>query len=200
MVKLKDIHLNYDTDKGTGHSYIETYDLLFEQEQHKPINFLEIGCLTCGSLKMFNEFFSQATIYGIDNWIQNTDHMGTLLQNKGINLDLIVEDINLNYDRVRLITCDSTDSEQVASNFRDIKFKFIIDDGDHRAESQLVTFKNMINYLSDDGIYVIEDVEHGDFLLDRIAKFDSSLHVEYIPFHKDRRADDALILIAKNAI
>lgn len=30
-VKLSDIHLNYDTDKGTGHSYIETYDELFSE-------------------------------------------------------------------------------------------------------------------------------------------------------------------------
>ena len=199
MKKLADIHLNYDTDKGKGHSYIETYDLLFSRYQNLPINFLEIGCLTCGSIKMFNEFFSQARIYGIDNWSQSTDHLGTSLHHKGINLNEIIEDINTNYPRVKLVTCDSTSSDDVDKNFKDkLKFDLIIDDGDHRAESQLATFKNMIHYLNNDGCYVIEDVEHQNLLLKGIAEFDSSLHVEFIPFYKNHRADDALILIAKN--
>ena len=202
MIKLRDVHLNYDTDKGTSHSYIETYDLLFSRYQNLPINFCEIGVMTGGSLKLWNEYFPVATIYGLDIWLYPEPKDWTIHGFKETqSANLIIKDFTSNYPRVKLITCDSTNSDDVDKNFKDkLKFDLIIDDGDHRVESQLASFQNMIGYLSNDGCYVIEDVEHQDVLLEGIAKFDSSLHVEFIPFYKNRRPDDALILVTKNLI
>lgn len=198
-MKLTDIHHKYDTDKGTYHSYIEKYDELFASFKDQSINFLEIGCLTCGSIKMFNEFFSQATIYGIDNWEQNTDHMGHLLHNKGINLTQIIEDIKQNYPKVKLITCDSTNVDAVKTNIQDLKFEIIIDDGDHSIKSQFETFKNFIPYLTNGGFYIIEDVGHVKELLQLLSSYikenNLSFRVESHVFYKNNRADDAIILI-----
>jgi len=198
-MKLSTIHSNYDTDKGTYHSYIEKYDELFGIFKDKKINFLEIGCLTCGSIKMFNEFFTQGHIYGMDNWAQNTDHMGHLLHNKGINLTEIIDDVKENYPRVKLITCDSTNKDAVEKKLSGIKFEIIIDDGDHRLESQFETFKNFIPYLEQGGVYVIEDVGYLQDLLQMINNYiienNISLNVQGYGWYKDNRADDAIIVI-----
>lgn len=198
-MKLADIHNKYDTDKGTYHSYIEKYDELFASFKDQPINFLEIGCLTCGSIKMFNEFFTQGHIYGMDNWEQNTDHMGHLLHNKGINLTQIIDDVNQNYPRVKLITCDSTNVDAVKTSMQNLKFEIIIDDGDHSIKAQFKTFRNFIPYLADGGVYIIEDVGHVKELVQSIRSYikenDLNFNVEGHTFYKNNRADDAIILI-----
>jgi len=198
-MKLLDIHSKYDTDKGTYHSYIEKYDELFGPHRDEQFNFLEIGCLTCGSIKMFNEFFSQATIYGMDNWAQNTDHMGHLLHNKGINLTQVIEDVRSNYPRVKLITCDSTNRSQVNQILNGKTFKFIIDDGDHSLAAQFNTFKNFISYLELGGVYIVEDVGHVNELAEQISQHiqehNLNLNVEIKGWYKGNRADDAILII-----
>jgi hypothetical protein len=198
-MKLADIHLNYDTDKGTSHSYIETYDVIFGPYQDHDINFLEIGALTCGSLRMFNDFLSKAQIYGVDDWSQTADHNGIPLANKNIDVQAIIKDINDNYPRVHLITCDSTNPEQVKEKFKDVKFKFILDDGDHTPQGQFNTFKNFIPYLADNGTYIVEDVygivELDEMLRAYIAEHNLPYHVKVVGFFKGQRADDAIIVI-----
>jgi len=198
-MKLSQIHNKYDTDKGTYHSYIEKYDEIFGPYKYEIFNFLEIGCLTCGSIKMFNEFFTQAHIYGLDNWTQSTDHIGHILSNKGIDLEKIKEDIDLNYPRVHLKTCDSTNVEQVKSRLGDVKFKFIIDDGDHSPEAQLQTFKNFFPFLEYNGIYIVEDVGHIHSLAQDVQTYlNTNGHYKKVEIHgwyKGNRADDAILVI-----
>jgi len=198
-MKLVDIHQKYDTDKGTFHSYIDKYDEIFGPYRTDKLNFLEIGCLTCGSIKMFNEFFTHAHIYGLDNWAQITDHTGQILANKGIDLEKIKQDIDQNYPRVHLKTCDSTDSEQIKSRLGDLKFQFIIDDGDHSPEAQFQTFKNFLPYLEKEGVYIIEDVSNLEILSKDIQIY---LNINYIEmrtelhaWYKGNRGDDAMIII-----
>jgi cephalosporin hydroxylase len=198
-MKLSEIHQKYDTDKGTYHSYIDKYDEIFGPYKYEQLNFLEIGCLTCGSLKMFNEYFSRAHIYGVDNWAQNTDHIGHLLSNKGIDLKAIVEEINDSYPRVHLKTCDSTNTDQVKQRLKDVRFKFILDDGDHSLAAQLTTFKNFLPYLEYNGVYIIEDVAHVNELAEQIAQHLKEIHrsmsVEILGWYKGNRADDAILII-----
>lgn len=200
-MKLADIHTKYDTDKGTGHSYIDTYDRLFAPHQHQPINFLEIGCLTCGSLKMFNDFFSKATVYGIDNWSQITDHVGVPFIHKGIDLHQVVNDIKQNYPRVVLKTCDSTNKQQVDAELGNIKFQLIIDDGDHSAPAQYQTFVNFIDLVDSRGVYIVEDVGDWNNLDQKIRYYLRSNKIkattQLLEFHKDGRLDDVLYIVTK---
>ena len=198
-MKLADIHHKYDTDKGTHHSYIEKYDEIFGPYKYENFNFLEIGCLTCGSIKMFNEFFTEAHIYGLDNWAQNTDHIGHLLSNKGIDLKAVVEEINTNYPRVHLKTCDSTNKQEVQKRLSGMDFKFILDDGDHSLAAQLTTFKNFLPYLEWGGTYIIEDVAHVNELAEQIHQYlnetNRKMTVEIQGWYKGNRADDAIIIV-----
>lgn len=198
-MKLSQIHNKYDTDKGTYHSYIDQYDEIFGPHKYETFNFLEIGCLTCGSLKMFNEFFPKAHIYGLDNWAQNTDHIGHLLAHKGIDLNLVKEEIDLNYPRIHLKTCDSTNQEQVAQRLNDVRFRFIIDDGDHSLVAQYSTFKNFLPFLEWNGVYIIEDVGHAAELAQLIKQYldehRKTLNVEIKGWYKGNRADDAILVI-----
>jgi cephalosporin hydroxylase len=173
-MKLKDIHLNYETDKGVLHSYIETYDELFFEYQNKKINFLEIGCATCASLKMFNEYFLNATLYGVDDWSQGNQGFMQVLcgfgEKKYAIRDLISE-IKNNYPKINLVTCNSTDLENVNDRFKDTKFDIVIDDGDHTHEAQFKTFKNFIPKLNSGGVYIVEDVRHHKILSDNIKQY-----------------------------
>lgn len=203
-MKLEDIHLNYETDKGVMHSYIQTYDELFEQYQNQNINFLEIGCATCASLKMFNEYFSKATIYGVDDWSYSSVGFVQVLTgfgNKKYAIRDLIAEIKNNYPRIKLITCDSSDSENVNYVFKQKKLDIIIDDGDHTHEVQFKTFKNFISKLNEGGVYIIEDVRHHQILSENIKNYIKEHNLNFNVTVKDFGItpqgwdDDVLIII-----
>jgi hypothetical protein len=190
-VKLEDIHKKYDTDKGVRHSYIEFYDQLFGEFKNDQINVCEVGCLTCQSLMMFNDYFPNATIYGVDNWSRIKDGKITGFT-KTHDVQELLNNIKTNYPRIVLKAFDST----VQSNeFDGLKFKIIIDDGDHRPEAQIATFLNLYKYLDNGGIYVIEDVESRQAADKIIAHIDKKNRIRYIPFGKI--PDDNLIIVER---
>jgi hypothetical protein len=190
-VKLEDIHKKYDTDKGVRHSYIEFYDKLFSELKNDQINVCEVGCLTCQSLMMFNDYFPNATIYGVDNWSRIKDGKITGFT-KTHDVQELLNNIKTNYPRIVLKAFDST----VQSNeFDGLKFKIIIDDGDHRPEAQIATFLNLYKYLDNGGIYVIEDVESRQAADKIIAHIDKKNRIRYIPFGKI--PDDNLIIVER---
>ena len=156
MRTIKEMHLDYATDKGRGHTYVDTYDRIFKPYQIKEMNFLEIGVLLGGSLKMWHEYFPQATIWGSDNFQQvdtNQDFGGIK-----VNRDDVVEDLS-QYERIKFIEpLDSRDKHKVEEAYEGVLFDVIVDDGDHDPAIQLQTFHNHVPFLSPDGIYVIEDV------------------------------------------
>lgn len=198
-MKLADIHRNYDTDKGTSHSYIDIYDTLFESMQNQEIVLLEIGALTCGSLKMFEHYFQTGTIYGIDNWAQTSENTVSGFRNQSYKLGDLIEDINTNHSRIKLITCDSTNTEQVNQQVGSLTFNIIIDDGDHKVESQFATYCNFIRYLEPGGIYIVEDVDKYHILQNQILNYNQThglkLDVETKALFKNHRPDDVLLII-----
>jgi hypothetical protein len=199
-MKLQQLHTQYNTDKGTAHSYIDLYDQLFEPYQHATVNFLEIGALTCGSLKMFHTYFSKAHIMGVDNWSQQADHEGNSFISMGIDLAAIIQDVTRNYPRVQLITCDSTDPQQVATKFGHTKLDLIVDDGDHHPHSQLQTFINFWPYWnSHTGVYIIEDVIDLNYLKhimhNHVHAHAWPVKLEAHAFLKNNRGDDNVLVI-----
>ena len=199
MIQLQNLHLKYDTDKGTAHSYIDTYDKLFAKFQKQPINFLEIGALTCGSLKMFHEYFTQAIIWGVDDWSQKTNHYGQDLNQLNIDQSKIIEDVTDNYTRIKLVTCNSLNKQQVAKEFQNTQFQIIIDDGDHNHFSQLTTFSNFYPFWDSNGVYIIEDVNEPNLLIQGLEYYKTINSLSYqwkvYEFYKDGRGDDILIQI-----
>jgi hypothetical protein len=66
-------HFSLDTivdknisDKNTCHSYLEVYDNILKDKQLTCKNVLEIGIQHGGSIKLWNDYFVNANIYGLD--------------------------------------------------------------------------------------------------------------------------------------
>jgi hypothetical protein len=137
--------------KKRAHTYLPEYDKLFEQYKDDTINILEIGVLDGSSLKLWSQYFTNSSnIYGIDCY-------------KRITKAKVERNVR-GYNNVELYKVDSVgpkgydERKKFFNNLKDQKFHIIIDDGDHKPESQVKTFNNFINHLHDNGTYIIEDI------------------------------------------
>ena len=144
-MRLKDLVDNSKTDKNTLHSYLDVYDNLIGSKRLTAKNILELGILHGGSIKLWNDYFVNAQIYGIDTMDYNDVWDGIKC----------IPNIHI------LTSIDGYNSEFVSHNFiiPQIKFDLVIDDGPHSLESmkQFITLYSQI--LADDGILVIENVQ-----------------------------------------
>jgi hypothetical protein len=170
------------SDKGRMHSYIEYYERWFEPRRHEPVQLLEIGVMTGGSMLLWQHYFSDAMLAGID------------LRN-GFNQTLPFQQDILAMWRWGV---DSTDPAQVPELG---KYDFVIDDGAHDAQSQIHTFKNYWPHVADGGTYFIEDIESDDSIQTITQFMLGYLHGQ--PHVKDyyrgfaHRADDRILAITK---
>ena len=131
------IGLKYKTDKITHHGYHRFYDYFLIPYKHKHFNFFEIGINTGRSLRTWNDFFTNAKIYGMD-----IDH-------------------EYDHERGKIFKGDQSKKTHLAKIVKAIKTsEFIIDDGSHVPEHQLLTFNYFFkNLLEFGGVYIIEDIE-----------------------------------------
>jgi hypothetical protein len=149
-MSLEQIVYNLRTDKNTTHSYLPLYQALLINKKETAKNVLEVGICEGGSIKLWNDFFTNATVYGLD--IMHINNVWSDIKNK---------------NKIILHTStDAYDNNFFTNNFlnKDIKFDFMLDDGPHTLESM----KNFINLYSqimtDDGILIIEDVQSWDWI------------------------------------
>lgn len=131
------------TDKGsTGpyyikHNYTEIYGDLLRYYKNRKNNILEIGIRQGGSLKMWEEYFKNSTIYGID---------------------LTLKEIKVNTEKLRIFQGNAYDKSVINNYFDNIKFDVIIDDGSHSVQDQITCLNLYSELLTDDGILIIEDI------------------------------------------
>jgi 23S rRNA U2552 (ribose-2'-O)-methylase RlmE/FtsJ len=177
MKPLSEIYLDYQSpeghgDKGTAHSYIDEYQRLLTPYRDNS-TVLEIGLCMGESLLMWEEFFTNSKVFGVDI----TPHL--LLE--------LIEDNTHN-----IIIADAT-KETILEHFSNETFDVIIDDGSHRLDDQVDTFKLFKDKMNSGGIFIIEDVSN----IDDTKEMFSSLHdnIEIIDNrHIKRRYDDVLIV------
>lgn len=119
--------------------YLEVYDRYFSKFRNKEISFLEIGVENGGSLEMWKDYFGpKAKIYGVD--------------------------INPNCkkyeeEQIEIFIGSQEDGEFLNSLKTKIpKLDIIIDDGGHTMNQQIVTYEHMISHMTDDSIYICEDL------------------------------------------
>lgn len=170
--ELCEIGRKYDTDKSSQrdnitnqrhcHPYTLFYEELFKNKKHDNINIAELGILEGSSLRMWQEYFTNANIYGfeydnnyIENFINNYDN----------------ERIILNYINVK-------DKNNIIDQFSKINkyFDVIIDDSTHQFEDQIKIIENTYQYLKPGGFLIIEDVFKSYNEKDYIEKLSSILH------------------------
>ena len=134
------------TDKGTTHAYAQTYEDIFStiMDQQPVRRVLEIGVDSGASLAAWAEYFPEAQVVGLDvslaNWHLGTDH-----------------------PRVTAYQADATDREVIpwdclTQGGTSTTFDVIVDDGSHEDRDQLRALEVGGPSLSEEGVYVIEDV------------------------------------------
>jgi hypothetical protein len=119
------------TDKGTVHSYAETYEELFASRRFEPLEIVEIGVDSGASLEVWADYFPAAHVTGID-----------------ISLD------NLQYGKHHpRISVYETNA--VCMN-PEKRYDILIDDGSHQPEDQLRAIEIWGPFIND--LMIIEDV------------------------------------------
>lgn len=143
METLTELGTKHNTDKASWHKFTEVYDKCFTPIRDNPVKLLEIGIFLGASLRMWEEYFQNGIIYGIDNCtIVSSDQLRELRTKR---IKPIVAD-QLNRDHLK----------QVADVIGEMDI--IIDDGLHFQEHQQVSFGYLFPYLKSGGFYVIEDL------------------------------------------
>jgi len=195
--KLTDLMNLYGSDKGglnNHHNYSVYYSEIFSSRKNIIKNFLEIGLGTnntsipsnmgptgtpLASLRAWKDYFPNAQIYGAD----------------------IDRAILKNEERIKTHFVDQKDPISISEMFKNFnvdKFDIIIEDGLHEYNANICFFENAINYLSQDGIYIIEDAFYKD-----IKKFETyfkktKYNFSIIEiFHNKNIANNALIKVTK---
>ena len=157
-MKLVDIFHKLDgfTDKYDL-GYIDTfYDELFAPYRESATNVLEIGIHKGGSLELWEKYFTQATITGID-----PNPLDNLPPNERI---------------VKLVRDAYT--QETISLFGENSFDIIIDDGPHDNQTQEYFLKEYFKLLKPGGLLVLEDIVNIDNM-DNLLKLIDTDRAEY---------------------
>lgn len=140
MGKLTDLSILYGTDKQPkDHNYMPIYE--FWLKDRNINNMLEVGFGPGASIKMWLSAYPDANVHCIE-------YMGE-------EYESVWNKPNLNLDKLNLVIGDSTKEE----TWKNIPFNldFIVDDGDHHADSMINTFLSGFSHLKSGGLYFIED-------------------------------------------
>lgn len=201
----------YGSDKGevnsydnpyvwASHNYADIYELMFRLRRNDVNLVVECGLGTNNpeiyssmgadgkpgaSLRLWRDYFPNAKIVGCD----------------------IDERVLFNEERIQTFGCDQTDQLSI-SNFidkaelLDKSVDIIIDDGLHEFHAGKSFFEGTINCLSEDGIYVIEDVNpvcfisYKDYFLELSDKY--STHFFNLTRPGQNIGGNRLIVVRKN--
>lgn len=137
---LAEIGRKFDTDKTLSHGYTEHYERHVGHLRNMPVRLLEIGVLRGGSLQMWQEYFLQGLIVG---------------------LDLEPNPFTKMPDRVRFYQGSQDDGallDKVAGECAPDGFDIVIDDAAHVGELSRASYRNLfVKHLKRGGVYVVED-------------------------------------------
>jgi hypothetical protein len=181
LKSLQEVYENYMDkegwgDKGTLHSYIDVYDK--EMTRKKNVSILEIGVQKGHSIAMWQDYFINSKVYGLDITL------GNVIFNNLINV----------------FVCDATNQEQVDKTLKNIKLDYVVDDGSHQIEHQIQSFDILWPRIKPGGKYFIEDV-NGDEAIKQIGGHLTTLGIAFTLIdhrHIKGRYDDIIIMVKKN--
>lgn len=151
---LCEIGGKYDTDKSSMrhnvtnsrhcHPYTLFYDSLFKNNKNEKLQIAELGILEGASLLMWNEYFTNANLYGFDY---------------DYKLIKKFEDTH-KINNIQLSHIDVTDKNSIQTVFNklNIMYDIIIEDTTHQFEDQIRVIENIYQYLKPGGILIIEDI------------------------------------------
>ena len=136
------------TDKNSVHSYLPLYEDLLSKKRETATDVLELGICYGGSIKLWYDYFPNATIYGLDI----------------IPITKIWDELK-GKERIKLFSSfDGVNEDIVNKSFGNKKFDIILDDGLHSLESQLKFLDIYLPLLKENGILIIEDIVSQHYL------------------------------------
>jgi len=194
-MRLTDIHNNFNSDKGIDHNYIGKYEELFQHIRENKMNILELGVLFGNSLKLWEYYFENSMIYGIDNFIVDNGH--SFHKFKPIIPKDIIDDLS-KHERITFFEIDCENEILIHDKLKDIKFDIIIDDASHKIEQQKNNYRIFSQYLKEDYIYICEDVQTDSIGLELVNYFKSispNKNIEMINFNVKQRSDDRIVIV-----
>lgn len=164
---LTDVDYGANDKGGKIHTYLETYDRLFEPFRN-GCQFMEIGLAMGDSLKLWDRYFENSVIVGVD-------------------ISIVFELPPKYKNDVYVIQADGT-KEEVTMNTYDI----IIDDSSHMTQDQIDIFNRYKHKMNKGGLYIIEDI----LALDQERERYLALHdnCEIIDMRSNGRFDNILIV------
>jgi hypothetical protein len=189
MNTLQDIilQLKLGTDKGSIHSYIEHfYEIEFKKYKDLPVIIVETGVFAGSSLVLWAEYFSNATIIGIDpkpvmeplpNYRPETNFNYVLPRYKNISL---IKDTGYDVD--------------VLAKIPDIDI--FIDDATHEFKDQLFSIDHVLPKMKPGGLFVIEDIRTIEYATTLQSLIPDNLkeHSKVFDFRPIKNRSDDIIL------
>lgn len=180
LIELVD---NTRTDKNTIHSYLELYEVLLCRRKYMAKNILEIGIYQGGSIKLWDEYFPNAKVYGVD--IMEESEVWEEIKNK---------------DKICLFTSTNAYDPGFWLMMKKIKFDMILDDGPHTLESMQTFIRLYSQLLSQRGILILEDIQHWSWInvLRKCVPANLKRFVKVYDLRKNKgRYDDIVLVIDK---
>lgn len=172
----------FESDKGTIHSYLEVYEEILAPYRETAKNILEIGIFKGDSLRMWQKYFI-GNACGVDCDIKPHGGMADLTE--------MVESHEFD-----ILIFDATNKYEVDKRFNSIKFDVIVEDAGHSVEQQVELYNIWKNYLTPNGIYIIEDVQDIDNTRFTFENLDNSKNITILDLrNKKGRYDDVLVII-----
>lgn len=139
---LQEIGLRCGTAKATHTSYLPWYERFLEPLRDQPIHLLELGVHQGHSLRMWLEYFTQATIHGLDHDL-TSKYLEPFLE----------------HPHCRLYQADQCDEERLNHWFESGSLDLVIDDAGHDPVAQERTVEILFpRVLKPGGRYFVEDV------------------------------------------
>lgn len=159
-----------ENDKGSLHSYLETYDKLFKPFRY-GCTMLEIGLATGSSLKLWDAYFDNSNIVGCD--------ISIVFQRPEYK------------NNVRIIQEDAT-KPILLEHLKEFMFDVCIDDSSHVTADQIETFNLLKDKMNKNGLYILEDILALDIEREKYLALHDNC--EIIDMRHTGRFDNVLII------
>ena len=168
MKTLKQVsaELNHPSDKDTAHNYLPIYQEEFTQIEN--IKILELGVCYGGSLILWDGFFINSEIHGIDN-VKYTDYPIPGIMHWG-------------------------KYEDIDSEFQENYFDYIVNDSMHYAKEQIDAFKIYYSKLKPGGKFFMEDIPDMDNVAEIVKTLEGHTFKVY-NMNTSSDSQDSIILV-----
>ena len=144
--------------ENSGHDYLRMYSKFLEPRRDSARKVLEIGVQKGNSIRMWQEYFPFATIFGLD-----------------INPNAL----RTSGPRIEIRLVDQSDAAALSAfAAAEGPFDVIIEDGSHIWSHQITSLQTLLPHVTPGGVYVVEDL-HTSYSLD-FGSQGATTGVEYV--------------------